>query len=102
MHLSAILQLHPYCILLCQNKEVNSVLVEPINGPYPHHQGHNQNRIYYLMSYKISHTNPNTHAEVCFNFLNLAFERKLEADIQLIYCLDGRDCVFKHICSAKL
>lgn len=39
-------------------------------------------------------------------FLNCVFERKLEGnllpDIQLLYCLDDPDCVFKHICSAEL
>lgn len=45
---------------------------------------------------------PNSQAEVCFNLLNFAFEGKLEADFQLLYCLDDPDRVFKHICSAEL
>lgn len=55
----------------------------------------------HLMSYRMSHTHPNID-EVCSNFLNIAFERKLKADIELLYCLDDPDCVFKHVCSAEI
>lgn len=44
---------------------------------------------------------PNSQAEVCFSFLNFAFEGKLEGDFQLLYCLNDPDRVFKHICSAE-
>lgn len=89
----------PFYFILLWGREVNRVLVEPINGPYP--PGWKQNRMHNIMGYKISDMYLNILPEVCLNFISFAFERKLEADIQLL-CFDVPDYVFKHICSSEL